>query len=443
MKITPGNAQHIGRRKEQQDAFSFSHFADRQFIAHGGILAVVADGMGGLEKGGVSSRIAVRSFVNAYIEKSPDEFIPQALKRALHTAYDAVCHMAQDYDTGTTLVAAVVADMHLYWISVGDSRLYLYRKTELIPLTQDHNVAAKLADAVRHGMLSETDAENYPNSHALTSYLGAPELNDIDQNTTPYPLVGGDWLLLCSDGVYGALPQTELGDALWGVPQEAAEHLIQKVLRQNRPHQDNATAVIMACIADLDMAEGDVRTRRRTLYAMTVGLLTGIVFFVMIQMAPWLSAGSFLSKLSGHKAFADHIPLTVEKPSFSVSPIIDSNESLLSNQSDLQTKLSEEPPSLISQPQSSSSVINLLNPSRPGSSANVQQANSEKSANKPSLEKPGTIQKEKGKTQPKKLAKPTAPKKLATHPVSEDKGHKVKAVPQIKKNRPNNKSASY
>src|SRR5436305_3497808 len=123
MIFTPGNAQHIGTRSEQQDSFGFSDPRDRTFTSHAGVLAVVADGMGGMAGGKTASRTAVKAFLDAYKLKRQNETIPAALNRALHFAHEAVRAAAQqigEENMGTTLLAAVTHGQGLYWISAGD-----------------------------------------------------------------------------------------------------------------------------------------------------------------------------------------------------------------------------------------------------------------------------------------------------------------------------------
>ena len=95
MQFVPGNAQHVGARNEQQDAFGFSDPGDRKFVAHGGVVGVLADGMGGLECGGEASRVAVRDFLKAYEEKTLEEPVPDALCRALQAANRSVLETAR------------------------------------------------------------------------------------------------------------------------------------------------------------------------------------------------------------------------------------------------------------------------------------------------------------------------------------------------------------
>src|ERR1700681_643431 len=125
MRFLPGNAQHIGSRHSQQDSFGFADPDDAPFIEHGGFLAVVCDGMGGMEHGDAASRIAVRAFLDAYLRKSPAETIPTALERSVHEANAQVLEYAGSIGAvesmGTTLVAAVLYERSLYFVSVGDS----------------------------------------------------------------------------------------------------------------------------------------------------------------------------------------------------------------------------------------------------------------------------------------------------------------------------------
>jgi serine/threonine protein phosphatase PrpC len=250
MIVLPGNCQHIGARSSQQDAFGFSDKDDLAFVAHGGVLAVVADGMGGMAMGGEASHLAVRAFLQAYMAKSADETVPTALHLALDEANQAVISMAYQADegnVGTTLVAAVIHGDALHWVSVGDSRLYLWRDRQLAQLTEDHIYANDLDRDAANGNISREDAENHPERRSLTSYLGLTPLDLIDYNPLPFPLIAGDRLLLCSDGLYAALEKSEVTPLVGREAQQTAEYLVDLVLAKNRPGQDNLTVAILAC----------------------------------------------------------------------------------------------------------------------------------------------------------------------------------------------------
>jgi len=256
MRIIPGNAQHIGSRKEQQDDFGFSDTTDIAFISHGGVLALVTDGMGGLSQGREASLLAKRTMLQQYAEKSVDETVPQALKKALEAANSSVVEMARQGDlegeTGTTLAAAVIKDEELYWISVGDSHIYLYRRGEMCQLSTDHDYARQLSLEVAKGSISPEEAANHPQRRALTSYLGHPNLEDIDRNEDPIILQPGDRILLCSDGLYKTLHEEEIVRLIEQHPQHAAEELIGLTLARGKTNQDNVTVAMLACESEME-----------------------------------------------------------------------------------------------------------------------------------------------------------------------------------------------
>lgn len=253
MIVFPGNSQHIGARSSQQDAFGFSDKDDFAFVAHGGVLAVVADGMGGMSNGGEASHLAVRAFLHAYMAKPADETVPTAMLRALEEANQVVItlsHQVGEENVGTTLVAAVIHDDALHWVSVGDSRLYLWRNGQLTQLSEDHIYANDLDRDAASGNISREDAENHPERHSLTSYLGLTPLDLIDHNLKSFPLLPGDRLLLCSDGLYAALEEIEIIPLFEHEAQQTAEDLVALVLAKDRPSQDNLTIAILACESD-------------------------------------------------------------------------------------------------------------------------------------------------------------------------------------------------
>lgn len=253
MIISPGNCQHIGSRSSQQDAFGFSDKDDAEFVAHGGVLAVVADGMGGMSNGGQASHLAVRTFLHAYMTKVDNEPVSTAMLRALNEANQSVIslrHQVAEERVGTTLVAAVAHDNALHWVSVGDSRLYLWRNEQLTQLSQDHIYANDLDRDAANGYISREDAQNHPERPSLTSFLGLDTLELIDHNPLPFPLLAGDRLLLCSDGLYAALEEVEITPLFEPDAQQTAEDLIALVLTKERPNQDNLTVAILAYDSD-------------------------------------------------------------------------------------------------------------------------------------------------------------------------------------------------
>ncbi|MGJ5817857.1 PP2C family protein-serine/threonine phosphatase [Paludibaculum fermentans] len=245
-----GNAQHVGRREYQQDAFGFSNPFDEAFTAHAGLLAVVADGMGGLEHGEAASRAAVQGFLDAYRLKTPEESIAQALDRGVHNAQQAVLavqkQLALEMQCGTTLVATVWFQNQLQWVAVGDSALYLCRQGQWTRLNDLHTYGRHLDSRAAFGEITREQAQADPQREALTSYLGISELTEIDRSIRPITVVEGDWVLLSSDGLYKSLSLLEVPEALQGSIQERCDTLLNAVLSRNLHEQDNVTVVALA-----------------------------------------------------------------------------------------------------------------------------------------------------------------------------------------------------
>lgn len=253
-RLVPSNYQHIGSRKAQEDAFALSDLANEAMIRHSGVLAVVADGMGGLAHGDEASSAAVDTFMMQYAACNGDipEPIPQCLDRALLASNEAVFSLALQQGkvlaVGTTLVAAVIYHNQLHWISVGDSRIYHCRNGQARPLNKDHIYANKLLEDVLNNRITRSEAENHPERGYLTSYLGIQNLPEIDRSEEPLILEPGDTVMLCSDGLYNTLSDNEIMETLQNSSVHTAELLVETVLSRNNPHQDNVTAVVLSCL---------------------------------------------------------------------------------------------------------------------------------------------------------------------------------------------------
>lgn len=250
---SPGNAQWIGARHEQQDAFGFAGFDERGQAGPDGVLAVVADGMGGMTGGRAASQAAVRAFLATWTARPASQGAPDALYTAMQAAnrvvYDLATATVGERETGTTLVAAAVCAGQLFWIATGDSRLYLYRAADssLTPCNEAHNYALNVWRAAPADGPAPDWVASDPDRDALISFLGMAEIPELDRNVRALTLHPGDRLLLCSDGVDGVLGEEELTAELAGEPQSAADRIIARLQGLGRPNQDNATVAILAC----------------------------------------------------------------------------------------------------------------------------------------------------------------------------------------------------
>ena len=290
MNLSVGNAQDIGGREEQQDAFAFSDSQNKKFRCHGGVLGVLADGMGGIAGGADASRTAVDTFLESYESKSTDESISAALLRALNDANRAVLDLAKREkleEVGSTLVAAVAHDNSLYWISVGDSRLYLFQNDRLTRLSNDHVYANELNRMVAEGKISNERARDDSQRAALTCYVGLSELPAVDHAVRPLALEAGGAVLLCSDGVYNSVSESEMTAALRCAPQKACESLVQAALSKRKKNQDNLTAV------SLRLDSGSVFSSARVDRVLLVASIAALVLFSGVGLYAWRQRADF------------------------------------------------------------------------------------------------------------------------------------------------------
>ncbi|WP_029319165.1 PP2C family protein-serine/threonine phosphatase [Butyrivibrio sp. AE3004] len=238
----------VGNRSAQQDSFGISDVEDLENITKKGILAIVADGMGGLEDGDKMSQLVVVKMLQGFDQSTGDENPADLLLSLLDSANDAVNRelgSERQGQCGSTLVSALVKKDKLYFISVGDSHIYLYRTGTLKQLNRDHNYAAELDEMVRNGEMSLEEAMTNPKRAALTSYIGMGDLDLVDQNSNPILLKKHDRILLMSDGVYGTLGDENICHAM-DVPLKKSGQMINEMIRaENKQNQDNYTCILM------------------------------------------------------------------------------------------------------------------------------------------------------------------------------------------------------
>ncbi|MEZ4368783.1 MAG: protein phosphatase 2C domain-containing protein [Kofleriaceae bacterium] len=220
----------------------------------------VFDGMGGAQAGDVAARCAreaVIEYVRAQRGRQP---VPALLEGALNAACAAVFGLAQrDRDLrgmGTTAVLAMMSgEAEVVIAHVGDSRAYLWRDGRLAPLTFDHTIVAEL---VARGALAPEEVDDHPYRSVLSRNLGAAASCKVDVATVP--LVAGDRVLLCTDGLHGfatheAIQQLlSAGDA----PAATCRELVELALRGGGG--DNVSMVVLDAAGAAPSATHVMRT---------------------------------------------------------------------------------------------------------------------------------------------------------------------------------------
>lgn len=252
MKLRASAKTDIGRKRERNE--------DSYLVAEDLGLYVVADGMGGHSGGEFASRLAVKTIQDVMRNMSED---PEAtliagvndvfdeyglrLKYAIQVASEKIYDHAL-YDTalrgmGTTAVALLFAERHVFIANVGDSRAYLLRGKTFAQLTEDHSL---VGEQLRAGLINKKDAKNHRFKNVITRSVGFQEQVDID--LTPHPVDPGDRFLLCTDGLTNFVQDTEIKDILLKSSlDEAAKVLVD--LANSRGGDDNITLVLVEVLA--------------------------------------------------------------------------------------------------------------------------------------------------------------------------------------------------
>ncbi|MFP4698418.1 MAG: PP2C family protein-serine/threonine phosphatase [Eubacteriales bacterium] len=236
---------HIGKRNNQEDAISFSDKYKEKMNVD--LIGVLCDGMGGIEKGEIASSMAVKE-IKGLLSNVKETHIEKEIEAALiqisNKIYDLSLKSSVPGGIGTTIIVIVIKNGKLYWSSIGDSRLYLYRQNKLTLINEEHNYLNSLLEKVLLEKITREEAFNDKDREKLTSYLGQKNINKIDSCTNPLKLRYKDVLLMCSDGVYGTLKDKEIKDILDLTPiEKVSEHCIKAVNQHNKPHQDNMSVV--------------------------------------------------------------------------------------------------------------------------------------------------------------------------------------------------------
>ncbi len=205
MQFSVYQQTHIGGRKVNQDRMGYSFTRDA-------LLLVLADGMGGHLRGEIAATIALQTLsmmfrmqARPYIKKA-ERFLEEALQQA---HWDILAYARENKlseTPRTTIVACLVQHNCAVWAHCGDSRLYWVRRNQVLARTRDHS---HLEYLIEKGKALESDRNTHPDRNKLYNCLGAGQEPKIDISRQA-SLEPGDTLLLCSDGLWGVLPEAEI-----------------------------------------------------------------------------------------------------------------------------------------------------------------------------------------------------------------------------------------
>ncbi|NWK54081.1 serine/threonine-protein phosphatase [Verrucomicrobiaceae bacterium N1E253] len=255
--------QRPGARPYQEDSQGFAVLSEREDGGIETLLVVLADGMGGENAGDYASQTVVDTFVAYCHTHYHSDRVPEMLTSAMQVANekvaDAIVRKPSLEGMGSTLLAAVVSEDSLYWLSVGDSPLYLFRDGKLSQINEDHSMMPVLLKLVEEGDLEEAELATHPDRNVLRSAIIGDEIELIDCPDQAIAMQAGDVLLVASDGLQ-TLEKEEIELRLTRHKQLPADGLarilLRAVERAANPKQDNVS-INVVCLPGLTRT-GDV-----------------------------------------------------------------------------------------------------------------------------------------------------------------------------------------
>jgi len=218
-------------------------------------LFVVADGMGGYQKGEVASKIACQSIRDYLTEKKTDKpFLKIDLKNALLKANSNIRKMIKESTEldkmGTTVISFLISDQTLIFLNVGDSRAYLFRNKNLSQISVDHSL---VEESKKAGITKEIPKQF---KNIVTRAVGMKD--DVESDIYQRFAKKDDIYLLCSDGLHGFVNDTKIEEILShdGDIDSKAELLIKAAL--NAGGKDNVTCLLLQMLTDSEISENTI-----------------------------------------------------------------------------------------------------------------------------------------------------------------------------------------
>lgn len=208
-----------------------------------GAVALLADGVGGLGHGEVASRLAVETALKMFREapegKTPQQLVTQMFNTANLAIYDKIVESHGKSNMATTLCAVVLRNNEIVVGNVGDSRVYLVRKAEIKQLSTDHSYVGMQQ---KFGIISEQDARTSEYRSILTRSVGQEPVIRIDEESAT--AFKGDRVVLCSDGLYSHVTDSEIAEIVSRLsPAQACRQLV--ALAEKRGTTDNLSVQVL------------------------------------------------------------------------------------------------------------------------------------------------------------------------------------------------------
>lgn len=246
-----GGASQQGGRHEQQDRWAVLQTPDQK-----GLLAILADGMGGHVGGALGAQIVI-DVASDLIRNPPTTLYsdPAAeLGQLCRRMHETINHQSET--ARSTVVMVWIDRDRAFWLNIGDSRLYHFRNGQRLMRTRDHSAVQLLMDL---GEINESEMATHPAQNRLYRSLGGEDAPKPDQGR--FTIRASDLLALCSDGIWEHVNESEIWTvAMTHGTETAARLLAEQAAQRGGTTADNATLILLR--ADLghdDAAPGWLR----------------------------------------------------------------------------------------------------------------------------------------------------------------------------------------
>lgn len=239
MKYQLATTCRLGNRKSNQDRFSVVETSEA-------IMMIVADGMSGHAEGKLAADTVVDSLVRSFNSTqfphpAPHKFLEQILIIANKEVLEAGSKLSPPVTPRTTCVVCLVQQGSAIWAHVGDSRLYWIRQGAIVEQTTDHS---RVEELYRQGLITAEQKLRHPQRNIVTQCIGSPKKPPKPSISQKTPLSSEDVLLLCSDGLWGQLPESQIAE---GFTRNKIEFSLEKLAHDAElnafPKSDNISAV--------------------------------------------------------------------------------------------------------------------------------------------------------------------------------------------------------
>ena len=264
MRFNVFQVSRRGGRETNEDRMGYCYTSEAGLFA-------LADGMGGHPEGEVAAQIALQTLAVLFqqdarpVLEDPHAFLQEAIVIAHHQLLRYADSKGLEDTPRTTIVACVLQGNQAWWAHCGDSRLYMVREGSLIARTRDHSYT-ELQEALGRAAMG---VEGF-NRNVLFTCLGSPGRPMVDCQG-PILLEAGDRILLCSDGLWGNVEDSELTPIIAkDVISEAVAEMVEVALRRGGARCDNVTALTVEWESEEEPAGDTTQALLNSGYASTI-----------------------------------------------------------------------------------------------------------------------------------------------------------------------------